>query len=177
MTATAEPPPKRRRVGTPGVAGPGRPKAQPHSYAQTLQLEVALPKAFEQGLTVNSLAKVANVGSVTARKFLQRKMHDVAVLNNHKLLGFTPQHAAALNETAERQMRRLCDLNALKPEEWNDEYRKLEKHTLACLKAVHPFLAMAAAVLPSQPVNHHNYTGDSPTPDSPDPEITQDDGL
>jgi hypothetical protein len=99
--------------------------------------------------------------------------------NKARFFQFAPRHAAAFNGAAERQITILEQLNAKPLRLWKDEDRKLERHALACIKSIHPFLQLAASVLPTtlKPLNHHNGEGESPTPDNEDDTITQDDGL
>ena len=73
-------------------------------------------------------------------------------------------------------MRRLAKLGALEHSQWGKDELALERHALTCLKAVHPFLAMAAAAMPLESKSD-SPPGDSPTPnDELQPEST-DDGV
>lgn len=157
----------------------GRPKKIASPYAQTFRLEAVFPQVINEGLSIPALAKRAHVGPDAARNFLIKKNNEISRINKDRLLNVTAPHAAAINETASRQMRRLEKLNAIPDEEWTQADRAMEKHTLACLKAVHPLLAIAAAASPTtlQPLKSNNDTGDSPSSDDDTEEITQDDGM
>ena len=125
------------------------------------------------------LAKAAHVQERTARNFLATKVADFAEHNRRKFFAFAPRHAAAFNGAAERQITILEQLNAKPLHEWDDEDRKLERHALACIKSIHPFLQLAASILPTTiaPLKSDNPPGESPTPDDQLQPESADDGV
>lgn len=166
------PPPPRTK------AKKGRKRASP--YAQTLILESLVPRIMEEKMTIPDVARAAQIDDSTAGNFLRRKAQEFAEVNRRKFLAFTPRHAATLNATAERQMTIMEQLNAKPLHLWDADDRKLERHAIACLKAISPFLELAARALATAPPlreNPHTSEGENPQDDTPAAPATLGDGL
>jgi hypothetical protein len=149
------------------------------TYAKTLALESALPRVIEEQLNIPELAKLANVHTTTANRFLARKAEEYAAYNRNKFLGLTAEHATTFNQAAERQMEWLAELNAKPRHRWTEADFKVERHALACLKSLTPFLELAAVALrgASPRSQGAQHVGESPTESEPEPDATLSDGL
>lgn len=165
----APPPPK-------GASKKGRACASP--YAKTLVMETLLPRVIDERMSIPDLAQAAHVDTSTARNFLAKKASEFASHNRHKFLGLTAEHATTFNAAAERQMEWLAELNAKPRHRWTEADFKVERHALACLKSLTPFLELAATALRSSPHSAKpEQTGESPSESAPAEPVTLGDGL
>lgn len=127
------------------------PKREKQSaYTRQLKLEIALPRAIDEKMNVDQLARAAGVGTRLATEFVGRKVKEFALQNKAQFFPFEPRHGAVFNGAATRNIELLETLNAIPPHKWTAEDRKLERHALACIKAIHPFLQLAALASPVQ---------------------------
>ena len=115
-------------------------------YHKTLAMERALPGVLDGELTTETFAKASRVHIATASLFLADKAEKYALENKRKFFAFSSADGIIFNDAARRQMDVLASLNGRPFTSWDAEDRKLERHALACLKALHPFLILCAQV-------------------------------